>query len=458
MTIAPAGRVPWESTVGRPLEERPWWPVAMWMAGIWVAFVNASLWWLGRWPVPRTLWGDEETYLGSAVRLLAGDPNWWPEPLWPPLYTQFLAGFLWLARGSLTGVVVVQNLLLAVTAVIFFDLTRRFTRSRSAGIAAAVLTMGYPPLVGFSHFFWPEILHLFLFAALLWLLVARWDRGAWCAVAGVVLGLALLTKSLLMPYIPILLLAAAWGTRPRQAMVRIVVVLTLAAATVAPTIAANASRTGTPMIANSGPFNLWVGLNDVGRENFSHDVVWPEYLRWKESAASFDERNRIVVTQIRDFIRERGPVAVVRAQLSKQWFRLFDAGCYLTDQLPGGAAFESGRAGYLGVPWVLGRVLAATAIGSIVMLLVLAPAGFIFGGYRTHRWVGVLLLFVAYNLILFLGLHVKTRYRIQMLPTAFIGVGCLVAWAEAGFRPRPTLARLGGAILVIAFLLWFSLG
>jgi 4-amino-4-deoxy-L-arabinose transferase-like glycosyltransferase len=420
--------------------------------------VQVVLWWLDRFPVPRTLWGDENGYLESAVRLLAGDPGWWPEPLWPPLYPQFLAGLLWIGGGSLVVIALVQSALLAATAVLLGDLTRRLCGSRAAGVAVVLLTLGYPPLVAFSHYLWPEVLHLFLFSALLWLMAVRGASAAWCAVAGVTLGLALLSKSLLMPFVPVLLVVMVWRRRPGQAALSAGLVLGMAAATVAPTVIANARRTGTPMIADSASFNIWVGLNDVGRESFRNDVVWPEYQRWTASADTHADRDRLLRSQILEFVRDRGWIAVVKNQLSKQYFRLFHAGCYLTDQLAGGAAQELSYAGYLGAGSALSRVVRAVTVATILVLFVTVPAGLVLGGCRSNRWVRTLVLFLVFNLMLFLWLHVKTRYRIQMLPAAFVGVGCLVAWFEAGFRPRPSTVRIAATGVLVGVLMWFALG
>jgi len=443
---------------GVPLEERKWWPVAIGLGAAWVALVQITLWWLDRYPVPRILWGDENGYLDSAMKLLAGDPGWWLEPLWPPLYSQFLAGLLWFGGGSLTAVILIQIALLVATAVLLGDLTRRLCGSRAAGIAVVVLTLGYPPLVAFSHYLWPEVLHLFLFSALLWMMVVRGESRAWCAVAGVVLGLALLSKSLLMPFVPVLLLTTVWGSRPGQAIVRVGLVLGVAAVTVAPTVITNAKRTGSPMIANSAAFNIWVGLNDVGREGFRHDVVWPEYQRWAASADTYAERDRILRSRIRGFVEDRGWIAVLGNQVSKQYFRLFHAGCYFTDQLVGGGAQRQSGAGYVGAGPVVSRVVKLTTMATILLLFVAAPAGLVLGGCRSNRWVRTLVLFLVFNLMLFLLLHVKTRYRIQMLPAAFVGVGCLVAWIEAGFRPRPSTARIAASSVVVGLLMWFALG
>jgi 4-amino-4-deoxy-L-arabinose transferase-like glycosyltransferase len=441
-----------------PLETRRWWSAARVAAAIWVVLVNAGLWWFYHRPAPKVLWGDENIYLRSASRLLSGDPGWWPEPLWPPLYPQFIAGLTWLGGGSLVAVQVAQGLLLAVTAVLLFDLTRRLTGSRAAGFTAAILSVGFPTLVAFSHYLWPEVFHLFLFVALLWLLIVRWPRPVWLLVAGVVLGLALLTKSLLLFFVPVMLVAAAWGTRPRQAVGRLAIVFLSTALTVAPMVSAQARRTGSYSVGGSSIFNLWVGLNDVGRESFEHDVVWPEYQRWVESAPLAADRNRILRTKTVALVKERGLVRVIRGQLSKQYFRLFDVGSYLTDQLPGGPARRLAGAGYpeAGPGW--SRLVRAGSVICYLLLLVAAPLGLIVGSCRGDRWVRTLLIFLAYNLALLLFLHVKTRYRIQMLPVAFVGVGCLVAWVEAGCRPRPSAARIGTAVAVIALLLCFALG
>lgn len=440
-----------------PLEERPWWSWFIGVSAAWGALVHATLWWLDRRPVPRAFWGDETTYLGSATRLLAGDPGWWPEPLWPPLYPQVLAGWLWFGGGSTTTIALVQSALLAVTAVLLFDLVRRWTGSRAAGVAAAVAAIGYPPLAAFAHYLWPEVLHLFLFVVLLWVLAARSDSGWWCSLAGVALGLALLCKSLLLPVAPVFVAAAFWGRPWRRGLRLTALVLVCALATIAPTLAANARRVGSPSIANSATFNLWVGLNDVGRESFQNDVVWPEYQTWVASAETTAGRDRILRSRIRELVRDRGIVEVLADQLSKQPFRLFDIGCYFTDQLPGGAAQRQSGAGYLGLGPRAGAVFATVTAGSILGLYLAAVFGLMLGGCRRHRWVRVLLVFIAYNLALFLWLHVKTRYRIQMLPVGFVGLGCLVAWIEAGLAPRPTMARVSAAVGVAACLLWFAL-
>jgi 4-amino-4-deoxy-L-arabinose transferase-like glycosyltransferase len=363
-----------------------------------------------------------------------------------------MAGLVWLGGGSLVVVRLVQSLLLAGVAVLLADLTRRMTGSRAAAMAAAALTLGYPPLVAFAHYLWPEVLHLFLFVALLWLLMVRWAAFGWCAVAGVALGLALLSKSLLLPFVPVLLIVAAWGSRPGAAAGRVAVVVLCAFLVVAPTLAANDRRLGSPVLAGSALFNLWVGLSDVGRESFVRDVAWPEYKAWRASAPDFAGRQRVLRNNIVELLRQRSLGEVLADQLSRQYFRLFDVGCYLTDQLPGGPAHELSKVGYRDLGRGPGRALRGVTAATILVLFVMAPLGLVLGGCRRHRWLRVLLLFLAYNLLLFLWFHVKTRYRIQLLPVGVVGVGCLVAWVESGCRPRPSGWRVAAALLAVAVL------
>jgi len=71
----------------------------------------------------------------------------------------------------------------------------------------------------------------------------------------------------------------------------------------------------------------------------------------------------------------------------------------------------------------------------------------------------MLLLFFAYNLIIFLWLHVKSRYRIQLLPVFFIGSGCAVDWVlsrlqgdDVELPNRLQLLAAGGAATLMLYL------
>lgn len=419
-----------------------------------LALVHGGLLWLYWWPRHKLLWGDELEYLGSAQRLLDGSRDWWPAPLWPPLYPCFVAGTTVVANGSLFGLQIAQTLLLAIAAAILGDLVRRWSGDATAGLAAAVAMLGYPPLIAFAHSLWPEVLHLALLMIAIWLLAIRPLEPAAAALAGLAIGLALLTKSLLTPLVP-LLMALMWLARPwRRAAACAAVFAAAVALTIAPVVMVQQQRTGRLMIADSSAFNLWVGLNDSARRNFEDAFVYQAWLSYLASGSDWQARDAFVRGEITRTLQGRSLFQVVRTQLGRQYFRLLDRDGYLLDQLPGGVA-TTGRhpVGYVAAPpwaatlvrWTCralwGLLLAAGAIG-----LTLRPPG-------DARWRGALLGFVLYNAAIFLLLHVKTRYRVQLLPVLFIGVGGLVAWLRASHPPvsRPRLAIGVTTALVLLF-------
>jgi 4-amino-4-deoxy-L-arabinose transferase-like glycosyltransferase len=415
--------------------------------------VHLGLLWIYWSPQPKALLGDEIRYRAWADEILSGrDPE--PDLLWPLLYPRFLALVLGSPEGSILRVQVVQTTLLLFVAFVLRDLVRRLTDRPLAADAAAWLVLAYPPLVAFAHYLWPEVLHLALFLAAFWILVARPTSLAWMPAAGVLLGFALLTKSLLGPFLPVLL----WpilrdGSWPRR-LARAALLFACLGATVLPTMASNRARTGRLVIADSSRFNLWVGLNDRSRKSLVDDRVGDEYATYRNSAATAAERDAILSARTAALLRERGILATLRGQLGKQYFRLFDKDSYLTDQLPDGPMGRT-EAGYHGTP--AGVVLLVRAVSYALYALVLI--GFAFGlalcPRRGRPALWVVLGFLGYNLATFLLLHVKSRYQVQFLPFVFLYAGC--AWDRvrrpeqgdaAPSRLTWSLAMVGAVLLL----------
>lgn len=408
------------------------------------------------WPAPRALWGDEIMYADLARRLAAGQPAR-IDFLWPPAYPRFLAGLLVLGGGSLLLARSVQVALLALSALLLRDLGRRLTGSRLAADVGAALLVLDPQVAGFAHFLWPEVLHLFLFLAALWILVARADRPGWLALLGLVLGLAVLTKSLLGPFLPVLLLPLL-VTAGLRGLARAALVVAVVAVTVTPTVIANA-RAGGPFIADSSRFNLWVGLNDRARKDLVDEVVGREYQRYLRSGQTFAERTHALDGKIRDLVRERGLARVLGGQLARQYFRLFDKDSFVTDQLPDGAIGRQGY-GYRGTPRALSALLRGWSFLVYAALLAAAALGLAVDPPRARAWRWALLAFVAYNLAAFLFLHVKSRYRVAFLPVLDLHAGAFAAWCageRAPFR-SPSSAAWAASAAAAAVVLFLAFG
>ena len=399
--------------------------------------VHASLWSIGDVPESRTLWGDERMYWKGAIRLHAGE-DWHPEPLWPPFYPRFLATVLAIS-DSFTAVRAAQTLMLVIVAFLVRDLTRHLSRSRFAGDVACALALTYPPLAAFAHYLWPEVLHLSLFVGAFWILVRR-PRGLWPLAAGALIGLALLTKSLLGAFLLVLPLPLALEGPIRRRAVRILLVTAAICAVVAPVAISNRQRATGVVIANSLAFNLWVGLNDRSKKNFVDPVVQEQWRAYRDSAPTYLERNAILWAKIRALVRERG-VAILPRQLGRQYFRLFDKDSFLTDMLPGGDIAALGS-GYRDTRSPIAFGLRATSYLMYAAILAGTAAGMVVCAPHRRRWLLITLVFIGYNLAIFLLLHVKSRYRVPILPFLFLYSGIAAAWAAHRLGLNPGEAEL----------------
>lgn len=445
--------------------------VAVALGGL-AAALQAILFALDRGGAGRQLWGDEVLYLTAARRLLRGEDSAL-DPLWPPLYPHLLAAL----GGSHLAAEIVQTLLLLATALLLADLARRSyagggAAADLAGALAGGLLLADSQVAAFSHYLWPEIVHLFLFVAALWGLVflsVRHSAGTagtgagrppllGMALLGGALGLALQFKSLLLPFVPILFVPLLLGVHRRFGLRRAALCASVAAlalgAALVPALLANVREGIGFRLADSSRFNLWVGLNDASRRNLVGEIVGRKYDLYRKSAPTFPERNAILDRKIRRLVEREGLPKLAVRQVTRQPFRLFDRASFFTDQLPGGAIFIQGR-GYRDVPAWLAAPLNAASVAIYAAILIAAVVGIARGRAAWSPAAGgifpVLLLFLAYNLLLFLALHVKTRYRIQMMPVLdlFAAFGVVGIWEGLRLSRRATVGALAAVILLL---------
>jgi hypothetical protein len=415
--------------------------------------LQAVLLWMELCP-PRAPWGDEIMYADLAARWSRGEPATL-DLLWPPLYPHLMAWAYALPAG-LVLLRLLQAACLFAAAFCWRDLARSFTGSAWTGDATAALLLLDPQVASFAQFLWPETLHLALFAAVVWILVRRGDRIPFLALAGVALGACLLLKSVVGPFLPLLLVPLLREAGVRKGAARAAVVGLACALVVLPVMAANARTQGAFVIADGARFNAWVGLNDTSRRNLVDEIVGLEYRSWQASAPTFAARERLLDARIEALVRERGVLDLARGQLVRQYFRLFNHASFFTDQLPGGAIAAQGL-GYRGVTKPVAA--AFRAYGAAVWAAVLLGAGLGLAALPRERraFVWMLLAFVLYNLAIFFVLHVKTRYRVPFVPVLDLlaaSAAAAVLGRAAPLGPLP-LRIAGGAVAALALALAF---
>ncbi len=357
--------------------------------------------------------GDQAQYDTEARRLASGEALH-PSFLWPPLYGRVLSGFYRLFGPRLLPIKLAQiGLLLLAGALLSRLLEQAGIRQRAALLATGLL-LSDPQVAAFAHYLWPEILHLFLTLLGVFLLVVPGQRTSLrCLAAGLCFGLALLAKSLLGPFLPMLALVAfGAGTGPWASRLLRPAALALGVALVtAPVALRNYSAYGSFRIASSALLNVWIGINDPEDRHDYDSVARQQVKEYLLSSPAPARRERIVRARIVHKVSEEGLRSVLREQLRKQYRRLLDKDSFFTDQLPGGRWGPQ-----LSHP-LRTALLRTWAYGAYALLLGLAGLGLVqVRGRSGWRAAALPLAFLLFNLAAFLLLHAKTRYRLAFLP------------------------------------------
>jgi len=386
---------------------------------------------------PRTrLVADERSWVATADELRSPavrfDPLRSALAFYPPLHPYLLA----VARevtGGTTGAKLVQCFLGALIAPIVFVVGKR-TGGRRVGLASGLLAALYPELVWHSVHLWSEP----LFMALLWgaiaLALAADEDGrlGTAAAAGLLLGLAALTRDPALYFAP---LAALWlATRPPLARSwRLAAALAVTAVlVVAPWSVRNWLRFHAPIpVSLMGARTFWEG---AARQ---HQEVIDAYAAVEQAQGPLAAyrtawREGLAAT------RARQPwwlLQQVRDQVPRFWTAVDTAVIHLERRAYGDVR-----------PWAARAVLAATALPHV-----LVTAAFLVGlaALPLTRGRGLLLLFLAYYLALHLATVGHPRLRLPVLPVAFVYGAAAVLEARAGHL-RWRKARLALALLLLA--------
>ncbi len=363
-----------------------------------------------------TAWGAEiaspaVAFSPTATRLI----------FYPPVYPYFIAVSLGLF-GSLTAAKWCQVFVSALLIPAVGRVGAAVLGVR-AGAAAAAIAAFYPDLVWFSAHFWSET----LFLVLLWWAFERLvaadiegDRAA-ALFAGLLYGLAILTRETALYFAPLAAIWLALGRARRRALARGTAFLLAAACTVLPWTARNlVVYDALVPVSTAGGLNLWQGNAGLSREE-----VYALYAQ--------------VPGRIEKYRHARHMGLAVIAARQPEW--IFEK---LRDEMPrlweaDSLALAHLRREAYGPVSALGYRLAWLA--SVVPYLVVL-ALFVVGVMRAPvaRSQALLLGFGAYYTLLHVATHGFARYRLPLLPLLFVYAG--LAWdAWRGPLAPPFQAR-----------------
>jgi hypothetical protein len=401
---------------------------------------------------------DMHTYWQWAHTILAGD--WWgretyhpyfawmktlaPLQTWhrwwggkeifqeAPLYPYGLAGLLGISNRSLPFVLFVQLSIGAGQCLIAFSLGRRLF-DRRAGLVAAAITACYGPFVFHQAVLlrdWlPPVLEPL---GVLALLRARSSgRSRDWAMAGVVLGLALLTRETVLVFIVV---AAAWvvieqRVAPRQAVLSTAVLLAGLLLCVSPLVVRNVV-VGAPALAvsNRAPEGIVLGNAADAR---------PIGLRHPDS--------------LKPILEAAGGrlSAVVRGTLDTyhgDWTRFVRLQAVKLRALADPVEVPNNVNFYHGVD--ISPALALTLRYGLILPLGIAGLAVSAGVWRRHV---LLILYAASTVLSLMSTLILGRLRLVLVPVLILYAAAGLVWCFDAIRERRTgrvLAYVGGLIAV----------
>lgn len=338
-----------------------------------------------------------------------------PTAITPPLYVAFLA-VIYRVFGGPAAVRIIQALLGGLACFLAYEVARRHL-DRTAGLWAALIVATFPHAVYVSALHLTEnlFLILLLLVVLQGLRVARNPRGRSAIVLGGLVGLAALTRSAFLAFVPMLPLWAAsiWGVRSRTTWRVLAITAAGVLVVLAPWTARNMLVFGeiVPVQSNTGMV-FWAGNNAYS----DGGLVWPDTRTWHAGPAPNDglhgwrelgiaEENRVFVAAAARWIREHP--REFAALLQKKLARLY--------------GFSKADGDRLSIPLPVKLVHVAFMASAAAGLAISARS------WRSFVMLILLIAFTNFTTLVFSG---GSRYLIPMLPALAVFGAAGLSWAE----------------------------
>jgi 4-amino-4-deoxy-L-arabinose transferase-like glycosyltransferase len=381
--------------------------------------------------------GDERVWTNWAVKdLVTGRVRFSPLRtglhFYPPVYHYFIAA-LHEVFGTLTAVKWAQIVASALLVPAIGRVAAWVFDERAALVAAAITAL-YPDLIWFSVHFWCETLFLtMLWWALERLLTADARASTGLAIAaGVLWGLATLTRETGLYFTPFAALWLAW--RPASGGARRAAAFLLAAAlTVAPWTYRNwiAFRAFVP-VGTAGGLALYQGNSGLTR-----DEVYQRYYAVDGRIAQYRWARRMGIRAILD----RQPLWLIE-KLRDEMPRFWEADSQALVHIEKGA-YGAVRSG------------AAVAAWLAMVLPYLLLLGFFVAGLaalRPDRRVMLLLVFLCFHNLLHVATHGFARYRLPIMPVLLVVAAYACSeWRAGRYPPLSPRRRALAVALALAF-------
>ena len=323
-----------------------------------------------------------------------------------PLYQFFLAGIYKIFGHRYEPVWLAQAWLHALSAwLVYLIASLVFSANdyrRSIGLWAAAIFGWYPDLIEISAMLLTETLYLFLVCLMVYLFFWYWDRQDYWAAAllGLSSGLAVLARSPVLFFIPVILFYFYKKNKIKQGILFLFILVSV----FVPWTVRNYDvyREFLPL-GGSGAFNFWIGNYHGGRGEQEPTAEHGYFVDNMPMAGLQDESMRQFKVFLRDYPAEFVKISFLRAN---KYFSLIR---------PMGWWFY--QTGWGQIVFVFSS---AMAIG---VLFIMGFAGFIKSLKLKDLKVYYLAAFTAITPLILFATVVESRYRFQIYPLLAIFAG-----------------------------------
>ena len=392
---------------------------------------------------------DARYYHDWALRIVGGDVATTGVFYGLPLYPYFLALCYLLAGPSAVVVAIVQTALGLATNAIVYALGRRLA-DETVGLVAAGIAAVYGPSLFYEPTFIPEAVGVPLYGAALWACCALLDRPSpgRGALAGLLLGLAALTKAGVITFAVAFGLALllrprlAAGGRPFAAVGTMAAVFAALLGLV--TLHNRVWGDDWVLLTSHAGLNFYIGNNPDADGTFrappGTGLGLQAQIADSRAVAEADAGRDLKPSEVsaywagraRAFIREHPGRFLALA--ARKLALAFDA-----RELPDLQDYRQAARfnPFFRVPWPTFGLLGPLVVAALGLAVPIR-----------HRW--CVWLFVATYLSGLLTFFVNARYRLPLLPVAFVLAAVVLrdAWSLLRARRWSPLAAYAGVVLV----------
>lgn len=392
---------------------------------------------------------DEQSYDEIAGNLATiasfADKSGEPTSLRPPLYPAMLAGVyrVW-GNHNYLAARLTQAILGALTVIPLFSLAKRMF-SRRVAIWSTALFALEPSLAGYTGLLLSETLFtlLLVLSCLLMQRLLLDGRFRWAVLFGLTVGLAALTRSLLLPMLPIILLFMCWALREWRWPKRLALAATVGAAffaVVGPWIVRNTRLEGTLTTIDAiGGRNLMMGNYEHTPLTRSWDTItmlagtehsWEVVLRRKHpeySTLTQGGRDKLAMRYGLGFILSHPGLTLERSCV--KFFDFWQLERTLI------AGLRMGWWGTYPKPMLVFVALVMAGMNGFVLLT--AIVGLCMTRARDMRLQMFILLLILLSAAVHTLIFAHSRYRLPLTPLILIySASALAAWRGGCIRWR----------------------